>query len=72
MENDFCCKSMMRRSARFRRSGRISWLLIRAQKKHFGPNHYTAVEIVGLFWHVVDIVWIFLFPLLYLINRHLA
>ena len=48
----------------------FSWLLIRAQKKHFGPSHYTAVEIVGLFWHVVDIVWIFLFPLLYLIERH--
>lgn len=46
----------------------ISWLLWRAQKKHFGPNHYTAVEIVGLFWHIVDIVWIFLFPLLYLIH----
>jgi cytochrome c oxidase subunit 3 len=46
----------------------ISWLLIRAQKKHFGPGHYTAVEIVGLFWHIVDIVWIFLFPMLYLID----
>ncbi|MDX1582760.1 MAG: cytochrome c oxidase subunit 3, partial [Thermoanaerobaculia bacterium] len=31
---------------------------------------YAPVEIVGLYWHFVDIVWIFLFPLLYLIGRH--
>ena len=31
---------------------------------------YTPVEIFGLYWHFVDIVWIFLFPLLYLVNRH--
>lgn len=48
--------------------GLLSWLLIRAQKRHFGPNHYTAVEIVGLYWHIVDVIWIFLFPLLYLIH----
>ncbi len=48
--------------------GLISWLLVRSFKKHFGPGHYTAVEIVGLYWHIVDMIWIFLFPLLYLIH----
>ncbi|HWQ29227.1 MAG TPA: cytochrome c oxidase subunit 3 [Dehalococcoidia bacterium] len=46
----------------------LLWLLWRSTKLHFGPKHYTAVEITGLYWHIVDIVWIFLFPLLYLIH----
>ena len=48
--------------------GLLLWLFWRARKLHFGPSHYTAVEITGLYWHIVDIVWIFLFPLLYLIH----
>jgi cytochrome c oxidase subunit III len=48
--------------------GLLGWLLIRSFKRHFGPQHYTAVEIVGLYWHIVDMIWIFLFPLLYLIH----
>ncbi len=46
----------------------IGWLYIRAGKRHFGPTHYTAVENIGLYWHIVDLIWIFLFPLLYLIH----
>jgi cytochrome c oxidase subunit 3 len=46
----------------------ISWLLTRALKGRFGPNYYTPVDLVGLYWHLVDIIWIFLFPLLYLIH----
>jgi len=48
--------------------GLFAWLYIRSRKAHFGPGHYNAVEGVGLYWHIVDIVWIFLFPLLYLIH----
>ncbi len=48
--------------------GLFVWLYLRAKKGHFGPGHYNAVEGVGLYWHIVDIVWIFLFPLLYLIH----
>ncbi len=48
--------------------GLFLWLLVRTRKGHFGPGHYNAVEGVGLYWHIVDIVWIFLFPLLYLIH----
>jgi len=45
----------------------IAWVLLRAQKGHFKNNYYTPVEMVGLYWHLVDLIWIFLFPLLYLI-----
>ena len=44
----------------------IAWM---AHKKRFSPEWYTPVEISGLYWHFVDIVWIFLFPLLYLVDR---
>ena len=41
-----------------------------AIKGEFSPAWYAPVEIIGLYWHFVDIVWIFLFPLLYLVERH--
>jgi cytochrome c oxidase subunit III len=50
--------------------GLLTWLLLRAKSGEFGPSYYTPVELGGLYWHFVDIVWIFLFPLLYLISRH--
>jgi cytochrome c oxidase subunit 3 len=42
----------------------------RAWRGEFSPVYYTPMEMVGLYWHFVDVVWIFLFPLLYLIGRH--
>jgi cytochrome c oxidase subunit 3 len=45
-------------------------LLLRAYGGAYGRHYYTPVEMTGLYWHFVDIVWIFLFPLLYLIGRH--
>jgi len=50
--------------------GIFSWLLFAAWKGRFTPEWHTPVEIGGLYWHFVDIVWIYLFPLLYLIDRH--
>ena len=44
-------------------------LIYQAAKGKFGPTWYTPIEMFGLYWHFVDIVWIFLFPLLYLIDR---
>lgn len=44
----------------------IAWM---AHKGRFSPQWYTPVEMSGLYWHFVDIVWIFLFPLLYLVDR---
>jgi cytochrome c oxidase subunit 3 len=46
----------------------ITWVLIRTLKGQFRPDYYTPVEGVGLFWHLVDLVWIYLFPLLYLVS----
>jgi len=46
----------------------ISWLAYRVYKKQLGPNHYMPLEYVGLFWHLVDLIWIYLFPLLYLVE----
>ncbi len=48
--------------------GVLTWILLRAQKGQFGPKYFTPVENVGLYWHIVDLVWIFLFPLLYLVK----
>jgi cytochrome c oxidase subunit 3 len=45
-------------------------LLWQAYLGKYGPSYYTPVDVGGLYWHFVDIVWIFLFPLLYLIGRH--
>jgi cytochrome c oxidase subunit 3 len=50
--------------------GIFLWLLIMAWKGRFTPEWHTPVEIGGLYWHFVDIIWIYLFPLLYLIDRH--
>lgn len=46
----------------------IFWLILRSHKKHFGPGRVLALECVGLFWHLVDLIWIYLFPLLYLVE----
>jgi cytochrome c oxidase subunit 3 len=48
--------------------GLITWILIRNQKGHFSSRYYSTVENVGLYWHLVDLVWIYLFPLLYLVG----
>jgi len=45
-------------------------LLFQAYAGRYTPAYYTPVDVGGLYWHFVDIIWIFLFPLLYLIGRH--
>jgi len=45
----------------------LLWFIWRAWRGHFTPDYYGPVEVMGLYWHFVDIVWIFLFPFLYLI-----
>jgi len=47
--------------------GLFTWITIRAIKGEFSSEYYTPVENCGLYWHLMDIIWIFLFPLLYLI-----
>jgi cytochrome c oxidase subunit 3 len=51
-------------------AGLLVVITIQAWRGRFSKHYYTPVEIIGLYWHFVDIVWIFLFPLLYLIGRH--
>jgi cytochrome c oxidase subunit 3 len=51
--------------------GLLTTLVVKAARGRFSSNYHTPVELVGLYWHFVDIVWIFLFPLLYLVGRHL-
>ncbi len=51
-------------------AGLITFLLIFSMKGRFDPEYHSPVEVIGLYWHFVDIVWIFLFPLLYLLGRH--
>ncbi len=47
--------------------GLIAWILVRAIKGEFTKTYNAPVDLVGLYWHLVDLIWIFLFPLLYLI-----
>ena len=46
----------------------LARVLKRVGQGYYGPTHYTMVEVSGLYWHLVDLIWIFLFPLLYLIH----
>jgi cytochrome c oxidase subunit 3 len=50
--------------------GILIFLLVQAMRGAYNNGHITTIENFGLYWHFVDIVWIFLFPLLYLISRH--
>ncbi len=48
----------------------LATIALMALRGRFSPEYHTPVELVGLYWHFVDIIWIFLFPLLYLIGAH--
>jgi cytochrome c oxidase subunit 3 len=48
--------------------GVIAWLLLGTLRGRFTAGYHTPVELGGLYWHLVDVIWIYLFPLLYLIH----
>jgi len=50
--------------------GLLAWLLVNALRGTYSAEYFTPVEVSGLYWHFVDVVWIFLFPTLYLVARH--
>jgi cytochrome c oxidase subunit 3 len=50
--------------------GLLAWLLVNALRGKYSAEYFTPVEVSGLYWHFVDVVWIFLFPTLYLVARH--
>ncbi|MBN2082790.1 cytochrome c oxidase subunit 3 [bacterium] len=43
-------------------------MLVLAIRGHFDSGYFTPIDLTGLYWHLVDLIWIFLFPLLYLIH----
>ena len=45
----------------------LIWLFYRVSRDDFNSQYYTPLELGGLYWHLVDVIWIFLFPLLYLV-----
>jgi cytochrome c oxidase subunit 3 len=47
----------------------VAVLAVMTARRRFTPEYFTPVELGGLYWHLVDIVWIFLYPLLYLVSR---
>ena len=51
--------------------GVLTWLLFPSRKGKFDSSYYNPLECTGLYWHFVDLVWIFLFPLLYLLGAHI-
>ena len=48
--------------------GVITWMMMRVRKNEFSSQYYTPLELTGLYWHLVDMIWIYLFPMLYLIR----
>jgi cytochrome c oxidase subunit 3 len=46
--------------------GLMIWLMKRLKNEEFGKDYFITVEGVGLYWHIVDVIWIYLFPLMYL------
>lgn len=51
--------------------GLTFWMAIKAARNHFEKEYFTPVELTGLYWHFVDLIWVFLYPLLYLLGRQL-
>lgn len=48
--------------------GMIAWLVLKTARRDFTSHYYTYIENTGLYWHLVDMIWIYLFPLLYLVG----
>ncbi len=48
----------------------IAFLLYKVSKRTYSPEYFTPLELGGLYWHLIDIIWVFLFPMLYLIGGH--
>jgi len=51
-------------------AGCIIYFAVRAWRWAYPPENYVPIEMMGMYWHFVDLIWVFLFPLLYLIGRH--
>jgi cytochrome c oxidase subunit 3 len=49
--------------------GCIATIAVMARRGVFSPAYYTPVDVTGLYWHLVDVIWLFVFPVLYLVSR---
>lgn len=49
--------------------GCIATIAVMASRDKFSPAYYTPVDVTGLYWHLVDVIWLFVFPILYLVSR---
>lgn len=49
--------------------GLLTWLALACRRGLYSPASHTPVELGGLYWHLIDVVWIFLWPMLYLMHR---
>jgi cytochrome c oxidase subunit 3 len=49
--------------------GCIATIAVMAARDNFSPAYYTPVDVTGLYWHLVDVIWLFVFPILYLVSR---
>ncbi len=49
--------------------GCIATIAVMASRDAFSPQYYTPVDVTGLYWHLVDVIWLFVFPILYLVSR---
>ena len=47
----------------------LTYLYLRARREDFSEEYHTPVRVIGLYWHFVDVVWVFLYPMLYLISK---
>ncbi len=47
----------------------VGWIILRARREEFSPQYYTPVSVVGIYWSFVEMVWIVLYPLIYLVGR---
>ena len=47
----------------------LTVLILLAKRRHFSAEYHNPVEVAGLYWHFVDIVWVFLYPALYLLRQ---
>ena len=47
----------------------LTYLYLRARREDFSEDYHTPVRVIGLYWHFVDVVWVFLYPMLYLISK---
>lgn len=48
----------------------VASMLVLARRERISPEHYLPLDLVGLYWHFIDVIWVFLYPMLYLIGRH--